>query len=884
MIFFEVLRYCYLIRRRSRMQKPPIILSLFVACSVHQSVAAADKVPLNFESNSLKKNYKELVALGHKFYEEGAIAEALEQFEQASQLKPSIPPDLRYRMALLYHAINEQSRVVELLQSELTQKKIPEARYLIALSYKALKQYSLAEKHLRHYLELPCPDYVRQAMFELADVLFLQEKYTESSQLLESLFKRNRSPEVLLALAASYIWKGDFQRAETFLRHDAVTGEHEGLRMYLMGKLEENLGNYDAALACFSEAKDYQDANADRLAVQLAESEAELRLFLAGDLSLKPQIRLSHLAKVPPLLLKLREQSDKNRLPEIHYWIVRAQLLGDPVLKVLREELPLDDETYDPKILYLKSELAEGHNEKEEIYKVLTSGPADNPYVLRGWFMRGMNDLKLGRKTKDPSRLNTACFAFEQVWKTTQDQNPLLALKAMQAQLEAYLIEKSRKSLKQAIRFIASQDVAEDPRLLYLEGLVYFHAARFFDKESHLAKAEKLWEKALEARPHFVDVEFALGSLHFQKQELEEAQDYFTRIHDSRPAHPLAPEALKLSAECEEGLGVNPAETLKRLYKSYPESPQGAEAYLNLYSRQDYIKGRQEALEHLKGFFKRFPDSQWGIEAYYLLGMNASRDHYTSSGKLIRKKDLGEAAAYLQKASDRAGQIKPGQNPEYFTALKTQAKIERALVNLEIAEQAKGTKRQIYLEYTSDLLIGLIEELTHAAQIEECRFALATTYEKMGDTKQAAAIYEQMLAEYREAKITRGVYLARSHIQMGKIYKERGETEKALEHFGQAEDAAKGRVLTTQQYLDILIEQSLCHLDRDEDDRAMVILSRVINHDAASSLRLKAMFLRSHIYHKQRRDELAVRQLEALAKQQGEWAEKAKEELTAYEY
>ena len=62
----------------------------------------------------------------------------------------------------------------------------------------------------------------------------------------------------------------------------------------------------------------------------------------------------------------------------------------------------------------------------------------------------------------------------------------------------------------------------------------------------------------------------------------------------------------------------------------------------------------------------------------------------------------------------------------------------------------------------------------------------------------------------------------------------------------------------------------------------MLILSRIINYDAVSSLRLKAMFLRAEIYEHQGRLELARQQLRAVAKKGGEWASKAQSKLDLF--
>jgi len=847
-----------------------------------------EKAPLKFESNSLKKNYKELVAHGHKLYEDGAFVEALDQFEQASHLRQTIPPSLRYRMALLYHILNEETRVVELLQSKSTLKKFPETHFLIALSYKGLGQLLLAERHLRHYLELQNPGHRDEAVLELADVLFLQEKLTRSCALLESLAKRNRAEEVLLALSKTLIWKGDTKRAEKILRENVFKAENLALYAYLMGKIAENRGNYERALNFFSEAKGRPSQKHAKWHSQLLESEIQAHLFLANDWNLSSKARLNHFMRARAPLWELSQIQGMDSLSFAHYWITGAQLLGDPIAKGHLDTLSIKEDTDDTKALYLRAQLAQTHAKKEEVYTTLTSGPLQDPYVLRGWYMRGLNDLTLGKEAKDPKVLNRACFAFEQVWKNCRDENPTLASRALQAQLEAYLVENSRKSLKQAIQLIQKTQPFQDPNLLYLQGLVFFHYGQFHDQEFHNKRAKEVWEKVLETQQGHHHILFSIAVLHYQNEEWTEARDRFLEFKTLSSHHSLVPEALSLAAECQEKLGLDPTEIRTSLFESFPESPYGAEAYLNLYSQQEYIKGNSKALDHLRSFPARFPKSEWGIEVYYLLGLNAKRDHRTSSGKLLRPKNFDESARNLQKAADlydtlnTLGVIR--NNHDYFYALRTQAIIERAQVNLEIAELAGGTKKQIYLEYTADLLKSLIEELSDLSLVEECRFTLATTYEKMGDDPAAETIYSQMLQKYLDAKITRGVYLARTHYQLGIIHKKRAQIEKALRHFVSAEDAAKGKVLSSDQYLDILIQQSLCHMDRDEDDRAMALLSKVINQDVASSLRLKAMFLRSHIYQKQSRDELALRQLEALAKQQGEWAEKAKEELTAYEY
>ena len=98
-----------------------------------------------------------------------------------------------------------------------------------------------------------------------------------------------------------------------------------------------------------------------------------------------------------------------------------------------------------------------------------------------------------------------------------------------------------------------------------------------------------------------------------------------------------------------------------------------------------------------------------------------------------------------------------------------------------------------------------------------------------------------------------------------------------MELFAQAEKTvlnAKSELL-----LDISIEKSNYYVKKGELDKAMMLLSQVINRDSASQLRLKAMLLRAEIYELQKRRDLAIKQLEACQKKGGEWGQEAKRKL-----
>jgi hypothetical protein len=101
----------------------------------------------------------------------------------------------------------------------------------------------------------------------------------------------------------------------------------------------------------------------------------------------------------------------------------------------------------------------------------------------------------------------------------------------------------------------------------------------------------------------------------------------------------------------------------------------------------------------------------------------------------------------------------------------------------------------------------------------------------------------------------------------------------ALECLKQAQNTAKGDLLATDQRLDLYIQESMCYRGLQQWDNAILVLSKVVNDDAISSLRLKAMLLRAEVYELQGRPELARKQLDSMANKGGPWAAKAKEKL-----
>lgn len=427
-------------------------------------------------------------------------------------------------------------------------------------------------------------------------------------------------------------------------------------------------------------------------------------------------------------------------------------------------------------------------------------------------------------------------------------------------------------------------------RLTYLRGMVGIQLARLEGLPERQIEGENLIRAVLKDAP---PDEFTVPALHtlataaYQKGDFAEAALLYSRIA-KQPESPYKPEALFFGSRALEKNQAPLAEIQalrKELYENYPHSPHAAEAYLTYYPYADYFNGQTAPIKHLEGMASRFPRSPYLVQAYYFIGLER-----------VRKKNLAGAITAFHEG-ESAFDALPAQSVSsqpYFIALRYRCELERAKCNIAIANESRGTKQQIYQDYAIDVLkqirsdfnnrehaltARLKQEEAYPALLAESELLLAQSLYKNGEPLQSDAILDDMISQYRQQAISRGYFLSRAWTEKGAHAYGRQDYLAAAEAYKQAEECAKGKLLSSDQQLDLWIQQSLCQQALQHYDEAMLILSKAINADLISGLRLKAMFLRAEIYEKQGRPELALKQLEALANKNGEWALKAKEKL-----
>lgn len=330
-----------------------------------------------------------------------------------------------------------------------------------------------------------------------------------------------------------------------------------------------------------------------------------------------------------------------------------------------------------------------------------------------------------------------------------------------------------------------------------------------------------------------------------------------------------SPEILYCLIQAKEGSGT-PKKDLESLFKTIlamePSTPFHAAAYFEFYSFQDYLMGKKEALCHLREYVKRFEKSPYTIAAWYLIGLDLKRERKSESGRRIHGKNLEQAVDAFYKAETLYVNLEKNFNENdkaYWLLLKTKATLERARTLIEIANESSTTKKHIYLTYAQEVLEPLAEP--------EARLLLAEVY--LADLKIDSSLTELNRLE----KTTDTYFLAKTLLAKGQLLYQKGEMQSAIHYLEKAQKAAPKESLSADEILEAKITIGLCYKAMGELDKAMLVMSDVVNSEFVSSLRVKAMYLRALIYESQGRPELAKRQLEAALSKGGEWAALAKE-------
>lgn len=830
--------------------------------------------------------------LAKSYYQQGLFAQAVDALKEAD-----LTPDSMLLMGMSYNHLGWYDKAIEALKKISKDGGVYQrGRYELGLAYYELGDFSKAYD-----------------IFAATDEIPLSQIYAAK---IDKENKRFTSALSRLAAVEKQVSKDDPLQFEI---------------AFIAGEAAFQAREYKSAIAYFEKALPpsnpavvpwFQDT-----LLYLGHS----YLNLGDDDLLSKEQQRSYFEKCSNAYLKLLEHPDLAS--EIVYlslarcYLVMGTRLQDLAAKQQADRLLSKTELYytpqgKTQALLLRAQAALSYQDRERIYRQITSeANQTNPLYAKGWYLKGVNDFEEGEIVENLHRPEEAhrffeksFVAFQKAFELYHDSNPKEAALSLKYQAQTLGKMKGEEYYKQGLTLLERFNEEEkslsafldDPdEIFYLKGLLSSQLFYLTHSSNYFELAESFLKTGIEQFPkgRFLDRSLnLLGTLYYKEGQYALAEKTFLEISQEVPSSSLSGDGLFWVSKALEAQGKDPEEVKhlrSQVYTNYPDSKYAPEAYFTLYSYRDYLQGERPAIKHLQSFTHKYPNSPFVMIANYLIGLDYKRDRKTPEGKWIRKRNLTAAIDSFQEvdsAFDRlysSGKLNR-EDLDYFILVKYRATLEKGLTNLAIADESQGTKKQIYLDYAKEVFEEIIREFSDPLNpltallknkepfpsiLEESSYSFAQTKIKSGDDLDAYRILQGMVEAYEKALITRGYYLSRALRDLAMLDSRRGDNREAIVKLLKAEDAAKGKILSTEQKLELWLEQAACFEALKELDQALLALSKAINDDSISGLRIKAMFLRAEIYEKQGRQELARKHLEATSKKGGEWGNQAKVKL-----
>ncbi|MCC5832653.1 MAG: tetratricopeptide repeat protein [Chlamydiales bacterium] len=847
---------------------------------------------------SLNDRYDELVHKAKRYLVTGYHSEAIALYEEVlraiqegyypkAALKNSlIEKKIRYRLAECYYSQAHYEQTLSLCcnQEESEDRIDREMIYLSALCYREKKEYEKALEYFQNYANSAKQedlDHFDHALFEIGYFYYREDNIEEARSYFERLCDFHGKPSIVASL---YLARIDLQEGfpENVERRLAPLSEklteEDPLRFewyYLRGEAAYACSDYTSAKEFFEHSLPGNKLSGEWTLqalfhlgwcyIRLGEEEGE-----------KKETRAALLCKAEKIFQRLlngHRNEEAAALALGRIYLLRWVQFKDPGSLTLVDPLLLPYHTLEA--LLLRAEAAQGYSGKENLLKQATddrfrshAGYAD------AWYERGINHFQEGLNDPENGSLyfELAAEAFAHSFDFLEKKNPLRAAHILKLEAKADVYRNSPIASLDLLEKLLShfnESVEEREETLYLRGLV---ASRL----SYFSLAEESLRAVVEGNSKYRgNALFVLATLYYGQELYGRAKEAFIDYALSQPFSSLASEAWFWAAEAAEKSGDEAYTSLRaHLYKNYPHSLKAPEAYFRQYPYSAYLAGESEAVAHLRVFPDLFPRSPILVGVRYLIGLNEK--------KYEEAKEAFEEAIKAFPLCLVEGKV-PDPTFVYF---RYQAILELARLFLNHSPDSRlDTALHLLNSLVNDfstpnhpLASLLTQNEPYPPTFEEAEYLLVQAYIKSGKKLRAQEGLSKMLAHFEKGGIREGYYLSQVWREQGEMAHQCEDFATAIDCFEIAEECGEG-YLAEEEKLSLWLQQSHAYRGKREYDTAMRLLSKVINADTISPLRLQAMYFRAEVYELQGRRELAIRQLEAMVKKEGEWAMQAQEKL-----
>lgn len=803
-------------------------------------------------------------------YEEILAAISGGYFPKASLNKDLIEKKVRYCLAECHYSLTEYEKTLSLINTEGDGQIDREMIYLMALCYQKKQEYEQAINCFQQYAGHQ-GQHFDHALFELGFYAYKHGNNAKAKTYFQQLqtLQMNGKPKFVGALYLGRILlqeNAPDQVEQLLTRFSPDTMKDDPLKYefyYLLGEAAFIKEHYESAKEMYL---------------------ASLPQTIGCEWGLQARtklgwcyIKLGELEKGEKVFktLLLSNERTQATFALAHLYLMQG---GKGVEQAIEELFSKEDYALDKEheALLLRAQAACGYDKTRRLYLEATSQIyQDLPTYADAWYQLGLSEFQKGLKNPDVGSLffERATLAFQEAFALCKNQKLASEILKLEAKANFYrdCSTSSLALLEQLLeQFIETCDEHEET--LYLRGLV---ASKISD-EAHFCLAENSLKQVLLLYPggmYCSDALFTLGTLYFQNDHFENAYETFFNLSSTYPHAEHASDALFWAAESLEKINDQDSRIVllrKSVYEKHPTSKQAAEAFFRLYPYSAYVDGIPEAIEHLTHFPSFFPNSPIAVTAHYLVAVN--------------EQDFTKAEHGLSSAIHQFHRsINEGKTPDLSTIhfyYEAQHKLAVLYLNEHKDEEKALNLLKRIIEDFKEKNHPLTSLITDNRLYDQAQYSLAKGYLQLGQKTKAEQIFLSMLKYFRERSEDVGLYLSLTWKEQGKLAMECYDLDTALRCLNFADDAGN-YFLSDDQKLNIWLLKSECYKRQKDFGNSMRMLSKVINADMTSPLRIKAMYLRAEIYELQGRPELVVRQLEAISKKGGEWAIVAKEKLKA---
>ncbi len=375
--------------------------------------------------------------------------------------------------------------------------------------------------------------------------------------------------------------------------------------------------------------------------------------------------------------------------------------------------------------------------------------------------------------------------------------------------------------------------------------------------------------------PYFADVLFQKALIGYRTNDDDLALKALTVLEAEYPHSPHRDEVLFFMGLMYEKKGMDAKPLFYEVFTDYPDSPYGPESYYRYYPEKEYAAKGVQAIAHLKKMPPAYANSLFGVMGALYVAAHDQEACPQNSLSAAQVKAQQEIIDNLSTAIANGKACRPSLPPKMhirFTLRLLQAEYEKASCYFTLANFKEVITTCTALK--SDVLALPEEERPHLTWLKAA-FLQSRAFLLQGSEIEAREELALMLkyAETFDCEREEPVILALN--ELAAVKAKEGDYSTSFDLLNRAQKLQD----KSEHLLTILIAKANIHRQMGELDKAMMLLSQVINEQSASSLRIQAMFLRAELYELKGRRDLAFRQLQATAKKGGEWGMRAAKKL-----